>query len=264
MTVDNTMAPSGDEVHAEVMREYQCSGILKSAVESKRIDAFDDDNGPSGPEADNLMLKPRSWSDGKYLSIFPHGRVLDDDMKDAAHNIGQAAARRDDQLILDAPASVGTLSTVGAAGIDVTFETLAQAMRILADKGDLMRNQACVACPSLWYSKLRQEDKAEWSDYAESKNNIGTISFRVGEKEFNCRLEFIPDYSGMGGFDPTQGVGYAFTKDSIVLGHATGPTGDIAWVPQRRSFLVMGRMIADAVVQRPEGIVKILGQTAQH
>ena len=262
MTFDKTMAPSGDEVRAAVMREYQCSGSLKSTVESKRIDAFDDETEPSGSKTDNLALKPRSWSDGEYLRVSPYGRVLDD-TKDATRNIGQAAACRVDQLILDALESPDNLPTVGAVGADVTCETLAQAVKILIDKGiGLMRNHVCVACPYLWFSKLRVDKRIKWSDCAENQNYSEAISFRLGEKEFNCRIEFIPDYSDMGGFNPAQGVGYAFTKDSIVLGHATGPVGDIVWVRQRRSFLVMGRMIADAVVQRPEGIVKILGQTA--
>ena len=252
-----------DEFKAVLMSAYQRAGVLKPAVESKRADAFNDEIGPSGPRADNLMLKPKSWSGGQYLRIFPHGRMHDDDTKDAACSIGQAAACWNDQLILDAPASASIPSTVGALGTDVTYEILAQAIKILIGKGiDPMRNHVCVACPYFWFLKLRKDKRIKWSDCAENQNYSEIISFRIGEKEFSCRIEFIPDYSDTGGFNPARGVGYVFTKDSIILGHVAGLVGDIDWIPQRHSFLATGHMSADAVVQRPEGIVKILGQTS--
>lgn len=264
MTFDKTVTRSEvDKFSALLMSEYQRSGILKSVVEGKRIGVFDDEIGPSGPGADNLMLKPRSWSDGEDLSIFPYGRVQDDDMEDAACNMGQAAARREDQLVLDALASAGTLSTVGAVGADVTSETLAQAMKIQIDRGiDLTRDQVCVACPYLWELKLRKDKRIKWSDRTASRNNSETISFRADEREYNCRIEFIPDYSDMGGFNPARGAGYAFTKESIALVYGVTLAGNIDWVPRRHSFRASGYMERDAVAQRPDGIVKILGQTA--
>ena len=252
-----------DKYSTTLVSEYQRSGILRSAVESKRIGVFGNEIDPSGSKAGNLMLKPRSWSDSQYLSIFPYDWVQDDDMEDAACDMGQAAARREDQLVLDALASAGTLSTVGTAGADVTPETLAQAMKILIDRGiDPMRDRVCVACPYLWESKLREDKRIKWSDRTASRNSSETISFRVGEKEYNCRIEFIPDYSDMGGFNPAQGVGYVFTKESIALVYGVTLVGNIGWVPRRRSFLASGYMERDAVVQRPEGTVKILAQTA--
>ena len=264
MTFDKTVAQSKvDDFNAKLMSEYQHSGALKSAVESKRIGVFGDETGPSGPKASNLMLKPQSWSDGQYLSIFPYDRVQDDDMEDAACNMGQAAARREEQLVLDALASAGTLSAVGAVGADVTSETLAQAMKIQIDRSiDLTRDQVCVACPYLWELKLRKDKRIKWSDRTASRNNSETISFRAGEREYNCRIEFIPDYSDMGGFNPARGVGYAFTKESIALVYGVTLVGNIGWVPRHRSFRASGYMERDAVAQRPDGIVKILGQTA--
>ena len=264
MIFDRTAVQSEDnEFHAALVSQYQRSGILKSAVESKHIGEFGNEVGLGGPRGDNLTLKLRSWSDGEDLSLSPYYRVLDDDKEDAAHSMGQAAARRDDQLILDALASAGTLLTVGAVGVDVTPETLTQAMKILIDRGiDLMRDQVCVACPYLWESKLREDKRIKWSDRTASRNSSETTSFRVGEKEYSCRSEFIPDYSDMGGFNPAQGVGYVFTKKSIALVYGVTLDGDIGWVPRCRSFRASGYMERDAFVQRPEGIVKVLGQTA--
>lgn len=249
------------EFEAVLMNAYQRAGLLKPAVESKHADAFSDEVSPSGPRTDNLMLKPKSWSDGQYLSIFPHGRMHGDDMKDAACNIGPACARRDDQLILDALASAGTLSTVGALGVDFTYETLVQVVKTLADKDiNLMRYQMCVACPYFWGGKLRNDERIEWK--AEKRFKRGTIRFYVGNTEFEWKIKLLPDRSAFGGFDPAQGIGYAFAKESIILGYATELAGDIVWIPQCHSFLATGHMSADAVVRQPECVVKILGQTS--
>lgn len=264
MTFDKTVAQSEvDKYSAMLMSKYQRSGILKSTVESRRIDVFGDETDPSGPKAGNLMLKSRSWSDGQYLRIFPHGRVQDDDMEDAARGIGQAAARRDDQLILDAFAFAGSLSTVGAIGADVTYEMLAQVVRTLAHKDiDPMRNQVCVACPYLWRGKLRIDKKIKLDDCAKDRNASRTIRFRVGNTEFVWLIKFLPDRSAIGGFDPAQGIGYAFTKESVVLSYGVTLVGNIDWVPRCHSFRASGYMERDAVVQQPEGIVKILSQNA--
>ena len=189
--------------------------------------------------------------------------VPHDERKEAAASCAKGVVHWENELVLGALASAGIPSSVGAADIYVTQETLIAVAQALIDQdADPIRNEVCIACPYQWYETLRLDRRI---------NRIadGTIRFRMDKTDFMWKIEFLPRREFLpscvanGSFDPAQGIGYAFTKESVGLTYNLEPTGDINWEHRSLSWLLRGTIGADAVVRLPKGIVKILGPKAQ-
>ena len=81
----------------------------------------------------------------------------------------------------------------------------------------------------------------------------------MDKTEFKWETEFLSGHSANGSFDPAQGIGYAFTRESIGLAYSSEPSGDIEWDSLNKRWQLSGIMSASAAVRLPKGIVKILG-----
>ena len=188
---------------------------------------------------------------------FPSWRQVPEGEKEEKADIcADGLVCKENGLVLGVLASAGISSHVGAVDIDVTYATLAAVAQALIDQdADPIRNEVCIACPDQWHETLCSDKKVDEVD-------DGTIRFRTSKTEFKWETEFLPSHSANGSFDPAQGIGYAFTKESMGLSYNSEPSGDIEWDSLNKRWQLSGIMSASAAVRLPKGIVKILGPKA--
>ena len=244
MEIDKTLARSDiDEFDKMVQTGYQGKSRFRTAVTVSAGEA-DDFRSLSTPPVYLSGIEFPSWS-----------RVPPFEKKEAADGCAKEVVCLENELVLGTLASASIPSSVGVADIDVTQETLvAVARALIAQDADPIRNEVCIACPYQWRTTLHLDKRIEWAD--------GTAKFRMGETEFEWKFEFLPIHATNGSFDPAQGIGYAFTKESIGLAYNREPTGDIDWDLRSLSWELSGAIGAAAAVRLSKGIVKILGPKA--
>ena len=209
----------------------------------------------SAGEADDFrsLSTPPVYLSGIEFPSWSHVRHFE--KKEAADGCAKEVVRLENGLVLGALASASIPFSVGASDIDVTQKTLVAMAQVLIDQdAGPIRNEVCIVCPGQWYTTLHLDKRIEWAD--------GTAKFRMGETEFMWKFEFPSSHAANGSFDPAQGIGYAFTKESVSLTYDREPTGDIDWDLRSLSWALSGTIGADAVVRLPKGIVKILGPKA--
>ena len=191
----------------------------------------------------------------EYLSgiQFPSwGEVPNSEKEEKADICAKRVVRLENGLVLGALASASISSHAGAVDIDVTYATLAEVAQTLIDRdADPIRTEVCIACPYQWDASLSLDKRIEKID--------GSLSFCMDIAEFKWEIESLSSCATYGIFDPAQGIGYAFTKESIGLTYNSEPFGDIGWDLRSLSWQLTGAINADAVVRSPKGIVKILG-----
>ena len=184
-----------------------------------------------------------SWSD-----------VSGGEKEEAANICAEGVVRWENEFVLGALASASISSHVGAADTGVTYETLTEAAQTLIDQdAGSIQNGVCIACPYQWYPSLRLDKRMEKVD--DSTN----WKFYLDQAEFEWKIEFLSIHATTGSFDPAQGIGYAFTKESIGLTYNLEPFGYIGWGICPLNWELTGVINADAVVRSPKGIVRILG-----
>lgn len=244
MAIDKTLTRSDiDEFDKMLKAGYQRYSRFRTAVTVSAGEA-DDFRSLSTPSVCLNGIEFPSWS-----------RVPHFEKKEAADGCAKEVVCLENELVLGALASASIPSSVGAADIDVTQETLVAVAQVLIDQdAGPIRNEVCIACPGQWYTTLHLDKRIEWAD--------GTAKFRMGETEFKWKFEFLSGHAANGSFDPAQGIGYAFTKESIGLTYNLEPTGDIDWDLRSLSWALSGAIGAAAAVRLPKGIVKILGPKA--
>ena len=192
----------------------------------------------------------------KYLENFGRDPASDDDMHELASSQAKDFARRDDQFILDALDRAEITSEVGAHNADVTFETFIKVTQtLIKNRAELERNRGCVVCPYLWCEKMRNETRMTLADDAKGQDaSKGIISSVDG-----MRLVFLPDQPAAERFRIANGVGYAFTDESIVLGYGSPPNLDFGEIRSELPRLISMYMSAGAAVRREKSCVRILG-----
>ena len=241
MDIDKTITPSDiDEFDKMLKAGYQRYSRFRAVVTVSTGEA-DDFRHLSTPHVALSGIKFPSWRHVPY-----------DEKQEAADRCAEEVVCLENELVLGALASASIPSSVGAAGIDVTQEALiAVARALIAQDADPIRNEVCIACPYQWRTTLHLDKRIEWAD--------GTAKFRMDKTEFKWEFVFLLSRSVNGSFDPAQGIGYAFTKESIGLAYSLEPAGDIDWDPRSLSWALSGDIGAAAAVRLSKGIVKILG-----
>ncbi len=244
MEIDKTITPSDiDEFSKMLQVSYQRCSRFRTAVTVNTGEA-DDFRSLSTPPVHLNGIEFPSWS-----------RVPHFEKKEAADGCAKEVVRLENDLVLGALALASIPFSVGAADIDVTQETLVAVAQVLIDQdASPIRNEVCIACPGQWYTTLHLDERIEWAD--------GTAKFCMGEMEFEWKFEFLSIYAANGSFDPAQGIGYAFTKESIGAAYKREPTGSIDWDLRSLSWALSGAIGAAAAVRLSKGIVKILGPKA--
>lgn len=205
-----------------------------------------------------------NWNAPEYTDIFDQSEVNFDEKSELAATIAKAIGRREDQLILDAMASVsfaatndGDPDTGRVFDISATRNFDLNSIRsakghlddIEADMGDryiVVRSQAM--------QKLLEDNTVTSSDFNTVKALVNGeldtfLSFKF--KVIGSRTE-----GGLPGVAADR-IAFAWHKSAIGLAIGIDMKTTIDWVAQKTSWLANGIFKAGAVAREAQGIVKI-------
>lgn len=210
----------------------------------------------TGHHSIDVTLRLSGPPASEYSEIFSRVSSSDDDMRELATDQAKVFAHRGDQLILDALDHAEIISEVGAHNADITFETFAMVMQTLIGNGaDPCRNRICVVCPHHWSEKMQNEKRMTLADDAKEQDASKGIISSVDD----MRLVVLPKQPAAEKFRVADGVGYAFSDESIVLGYGCPPNLDFGEIHPELLRLISKYMRAGAAVRREKSCVKILG-----
>ena len=275
MAYDKTVDTSTkQEFDAMLVSNYQGSSLLKGTVtvkpkirgESRTLDSMaprifqrhipGTEIATSQSLLERVKLNITEWTDGVYSNIFSIQKAPWDDKNELAENCAQAAGRREDQIILDALSASTPETTQDFRAGKLDFQAMTKIRGALMGKAaDPMRNKVSAVFPHTWYESMRNDMKLHSTDYVKGKESDKAVAFRVDGMD----VIFMDDRSTMEGFDPAAGVGYVYTKKSVVLGYGINVTFDVDWDIKVKGWLISGLVTLGAVVRLPRGVVKVLG-----
>ena len=270
-----TSHPTTDKFGLLFLEAYESLGLLRPAVTvkadilgaSKRLEKI-----TRRMAQQHILGKPidvgrRSLDDyvtlhlsdpptAKYLESFGRDPVSDDEIHELASDRAKDFAHRDDQFILDALDRAEITSEVGAHNADVTFETFLEVTQtLIKNRAELERHRRCVVCPYLWCEKMQNETRMSLADDPQGQDASKSIISSVD----GMRLVFLPDRPAAERFRIANGVGYAFTDESVVLGYGRPPNLDFGGIRSELPRLISMHMSAGAAVRREKSCVRLLG-----
>jgi len=186
----------------------------------------------------------------EYTDIFDAVEVNFDERRELATTIASALGRRVDQLILDA-LSAG--STIADGGSNMTLPKITEASSILSDNGVPMSDRIMVCSPAA-IEKMMNDSTITSADYNALRVLMsGEINTFMGFqwKMIETRAE--------GGLASTGTVRdcYAFHKSSLGLAVGIDASTEVNYVPEKVSWLSLGKVKAGAVAIDTSGIVKV-------
>lgn len=198
-----------------------------------------------------------NWVAAEYTDIFDAAEVNFDEKSELASTIGMAMGRREDQLILDAldaeTHSNTVAKTVGGTDTNLNVAKLRKAKRLLDDAGapstERMHTHSAYGLDAMLGTT-----EATSADYNTVKALVqGEIDSFVGFKF--CLIESRTE----GGLplstnDRTQ---WAFHKSAVGLAVAIEQSTEVNYVPQKLSWLSVGKLKAGSVVRDLTGCVEI-------
>lgn len=198
-----------------------------------------------------------NWNAPEYTDIFDQAEVNFDEKAELARTIAKALSRREDQIIIDAMASVtysatpanidtGTAVAVGGA---FSVAALRSASSALSDRG-VDEEDRHVAWTAADREALLGTEQATSSDYNTVKALVnGQIDTFVG---FKFHLIESRSEGGL----PANKV-YAYHKSAV--GYAVGldMKTSVDWIAQKTSWLCNGMLKAGAVAREAAGLVEL-------
>ncbi|NRA79849.1 MAG: hypothetical protein HRU18_16715 [Pseudoalteromonas sp.] len=205
-----------------------------------------------------------NWNAPEYTDIFDQAEVNFDEKSELATVIAKALGRREDQLVIDALASVTFAATndenpdtgrvfdiSGTRNFDLSAIRSAAAHLddIEADEADrhlVMRSQAM--------AKLLEDSTVTSSDFNSVKALInGELDTFMGFKfhKIGTRKE-----GGLPGVAADREA-FAYHKSAIGLAIGMDMKTTVDWIAQKTSWLANGMFKAGAIAREAQGIVKI-------
>lgn len=270
------------EFDSEVKHEYQGSGKLRKTVslrtgvvgESYKFTrmgkgianqkATQADVTPMGVGHDRQTAPMENWNAPEYTDIFDQAEVNFDEKQELAQTIAKALSRREDQLIIDALASVTFAATNDedpntgrvfddSATTNFTLDLVRSAAGHLddieAEEGDRH-----IVLRALALQKLLEDSTVTSSDFATVKALVnGTLDTYMGFTfhKIGTRAE-----GGLPGVAADR-VAFAYQKMAIGLAIGIDMKTTIDWIAQKTSWLANGLLKAGSVAREPQGIVKL-------
>ena len=270
------------EFDDEVKHEYQGAGKLRNTVtirtgvvgEAYKFTRMG--KGIANQKASQADVTPmdisharqtatlENWNAPEYTDIFDQAEVNFDEKQELAQVIAKAISRREDQLIIDALASVSFVSTNDSdADTGRVFDDSATTNFTL----DLIRNAAGhlddiesaeddrhIVLRALALQKLLEDTEVTSSDFATVKALVnGTLDTYMGFTfhKIGTRAE-----GGLPGVAADR-VAFAYHKSAIGIAIGMDMKTTIDWIAQKTSWLANGMFKAGAVAREPQGIVKL-------
>lgn len=264
----NLSSAASAQFDAEVKHAFQTAGKLRNAVRLRTGVIGDTYNfrtmgkGLANQKASQTDVTPmdithtkvpctlENWVAGEYTDIFDAVEVNFDERRELASTIANAMGRRADQLIIDA-LSAGSTIAHGSAGL--TLAKLTQASETLSDNGVPMGDRFLVVSPAA-ITDLLNDSTITSADY----NNVRALV----SGEINSFMGFnmiMMETRSEGGLAVASNIRdcFAFHKSSIGCAIGMDISTEVNYIPEKTSWLSLGKYKAGAATIDSDGIVKV-------
>ena len=264
----NLSSAASAQFDAEVKHAFQTAGKLRGAVRLRTGVVGDTYNfrtmgkGLANQKASQTDVTPmdithakvpatlQNWVAGEYTDIFDAQEVNFDERRELAETIAGAMGRRADQLIVDA-LSAGSTIAHGSAGL--TVAKLTTASKTLNDNG-VPATDRILLTSAEGIEDLLGEEKATSADYATLRALMsGEINTFMG---FNVIMMETRAEGGLAKSGTTRDC-FAFHKSSIGCAIGLDISTEVNYIPEKTSWLSLGKYKAGAVTIDNAGIVKV-------
>ena len=264
----NLSSAASAQFDAEVKHAFQTAGKLRGAVRLRTGVVGDTYNfrtmgkGLANQKASQTDVTPmdiahakvpatlQNWVAGEYTDVFDAQEVNFDERRELAETIAGAMGRRADQLIVDA-LSAGSTIAHGSAGL--TVAKLTTASKTLNDNG-VPATDRILLTSAEGIEDLLGEEKATSADYATLRALMsGEINTFMG---FNVIMMETRAEGGLAKSGTTRDC-FAFHKSSIGCAIGLDISTEVNYIPEKTSWLSLGKYKAGAVTIDTAGIVKV-------
>jgi len=186
----------------------------------------------------------------EYTDIFDNVEVNFDERSELAQTIAGALGRKLDQLIINA-LSAGT--TIANGGTNMTLAKITAASRTLSDSGVPMGDRVMVCSPQA-IEKMLNDSTITSADY----NSVRALM----SGEINTFMGFewqMIETRSEGGLAIATNIRdcFAYHKSAIGLAIGIDLSTEVNYVPEKVSWLSLGKMKAGAVTVDTSGVVKV-------
>jgi hypothetical protein len=264
----NLSSAASAQFDAEVKHAFQTAGKLRGAVRLRTGVVGDTYNfrtmgkGLANQKASQTDVTPmdithakvpatlQNWVAGEYTDIFDAQEVNFDERRELAETIAGAMGRRADQLVVDALSAGSTISH-GSTGL--TVAKLTTASKTLNDNG-VPATDRILLTSAEGIEDLLGEEKATSADYATLRALMsGEINTFMG---FNVIMMETRAEGGLAKSGSTRDC-FAFHKSSIGCAIGLDISTEVNYIPEKTSWLSLGKYKAGAVTIDSAGIVKV-------
>lgn len=222
-----------------------------------------------GTSTRNVEVLMKDLIAAEYSDFFDEAKLNFDDRQELAKVIAYALGRAEDQLIIDAVESA-TITNVVAANIEdgatdtgLTLTKVRRAKRLMDNAGTPAQDRYFVYTAG-GLDALLADEKVGSVDYNNVKALVdGNIDTFLGFKFIMIADQTINDGAGTPVKTGLKGVGtqdrtyIAYHRDAIAYGIGVDMVSSAGWVEHKDSYLVKGKLMANAVVLDATGVVEI-------
>ncbi len=221
-----------------------------------------------GTSTTNVEVLMQDKIAAEYSDYFDEHKLNFDDRQELARVIAAALGRTEDQFIIDACEASATTNVVPAdlevSGTDsvLSVAKIRRAKRLLDNQGVSQRERFFVVSPSGMEDLLGAEQVTS-TDYANVKALVhGDIDTFLGFKFIMVADQTITNGAGANvvtglPITGTTRTAYAYQKQAIAYGIGVDMESTAGWVEHKDSYLVKGKLMANAVALDKTGVVSI-------
>jgi len=189
----------------------------------------------------------------EYTDVFEQAEVNFDEVQELASTIAGAMGRRDDQSIIDAM-EAATVTAVGDGTAEFKLATITAASQAL-NKVEAPMEGRYMVIEEKGLNDLLNDATITSADY----NSVRLLQSGEINSFMGFQFKIIGSGRAEGGLplNTTVQSGFAFHKRAI--GHAVSIdiSTKVDYVPQKASYLSLGKWQAGSVVIDPQGVVEL-------
>lgn len=261
---------------AEVKKAYQGSSKLRGTIRTKagvvgsthRFPKFGKglaqqrqtqvDVTPMNVAHTNATATLSDWYAAEYTDVFDMPKTNVDEMRELAGTIAMAMGRREDQLIINALDAASTTLTVSndVGGTDTNLNTskVRRAKRLLDDQGVPQGSRTFVHSANGLESLLGDSDASTFDKNAIKALYDGQIMHWVGFDFVMIESRTEGGLAVDGSLDRTN---FAYERQAAGLAIGMNMVSEVNYIPQKTSWLSLGRFSSGAVTIDALGLVEL-------
>ena len=286
-----------EEFVSEAKQAYQGAAMLRHAVRTKRGVVGDkvhfpllgkvrslpkihrQDVVPSNPQWSRPEAEMSDWHVADYTDVFEDIKTNVDERANLAESFMYAIGRQEDQFVIDALEDAGagfdTIQLGSSANTKFQVKPeqvgkqrpsglIAQGLARMLRKEVPENGDFFALLPGHWYEAFAQDPVNINKFYGETDlarkglkgrrlMSHGVECIFMGDRTTSATAI---DTTGQG-WNAGAGLGYMWEKKALGLAYGRDPETEIAWIPEKLSWLVAMSFSAGAVAIDPDGIVKL-------